>query len=101
MRIMIIGHPQAVLGFSLVGVHGFTATTPEEVNQALETAFSKSDVGIILITEDVASLIGPKMDQLRLRSTIPLVVEIPGPDASQSNRPTLNEVVFRAIGIKI
>jgi V/A-type H+/Na+-transporting ATPase subunit F len=101
MQVMIIGHPQAVLGFSLAGVDGQAATTAEEVNQALEIAFSTPEIGIVLVTEDAASLIGEKMDQLRLRSTIPLVVEIPGPDAPQSQRPTLNEVVFRAIGIKI
>jgi V/A-type H+-transporting ATPase subunit F len=101
MQIMIIGHPQAVLGFSLVGVQGLTATTADEAHQALETAFSTPDVGIILVTEEAASLISSKMDQLRLRSTIPLVVEIPGPDASQTDRQTLNEIVFRAIGVKI
>lgn len=101
MKIMLIGHPQAVLGFSLVGVQGLPAATVAQANQALETAFSTPEVGIILVTEDAASLLGPKMDQLRLRSTIPLVVEIPGPGAAQSKRPTLNEVVFRAIGVKI
>jgi V/A-type H+-transporting ATPase subunit F len=101
MKIMIIGHPQAVLGFSLVGVQGLAATTTAQANQALENAFATPDIGIILVTEDAADLIGPKMDQLRLRSTIPLVVEIPGPGAAPSGRPTLNEVVFRAIGVKI
>ena len=101
MKIMIIGHSQAVLGFSLVGVQGLEATTTAQADQALETALATPDIGIILVTEDAANLIGPKMDQLRLRSTIPLVVEIPGPTAAQSSRPTLNEVVFRAIGIKI
>lgn len=101
MKIMIIGHPQAVLGFSLVGVQGHTATTADQVNEALDQAFATPDIGIILVTEEAANLIGPKMDNLRLRSTIPLVVEIPGPGAAQSSRPTLNELVFRAIGIKI
>jgi len=101
MKVMVIGHPQAVLGFSLVGVQGLPAATAAQANEALEKAFSTPEVGMILVTEEAANLIGPKMDQLRLRSTIPLVVEIPGPGASQSKRPTLNEVVFRAIGVKI
>jgi V/A-type H+-transporting ATPase subunit F len=101
MQVMVIGHPQAVLGFSLVGVHGLAAITAEQANQALERAFSTPDIGIILVTEDAANLIGPRMDQLRLRSTIPLVVEIPGPGTAQTGRPTLNEVVLRAIGVKI
>jgi V/A-type H+-transporting ATPase subunit F len=101
MKVMIIGHPQAVLGFSLVGVQGLAATIAAEVNEALDKAFNTPEVGIILVTEDAAGLIRAKMDQLKLRSTIPLVVEIPGPGANQVNRSTLNEVVFRAIGVKI
>jgi V/A-type H+-transporting ATPase subunit F len=101
MRILVIGHPEAVLGFSLVGVHGQTATSAEEVNQALDSALSSSEVGIILVTQDVAELIGPRMAQLKLRSTVPLVVEIPGPRGMPSDQPSLSEVVQRAIGIKI
>jgi V/A-type H+-transporting ATPase subunit F len=101
MKIMVIGHPEAVLGFSLVGVHGQTATSAEEANQALDSALASSDVGIVLVTDDVARLVEPRMAQLKLRSTVPLVVEIPGPEGTQSDQPTLSEVVQRAIGVKI
>jgi V/A-type H+-transporting ATPase subunit F len=101
MRILVIGHPEAVLGFSLVGVHGQVATSAEEANQALDSALSSTEVGIILVTEDVAGLIEPRMAQLKLRSTIPLVVEIPGPGAQKSDQPSLREVVQRVIGVKI
>jgi vacuolar-type H+-ATPase subunit F/Vma7 len=53
------------------------------------------------VTEDVARLIVPRMDQLKLRSTVPLIVEIPGPEGVRSDQPSLSEVVRRAIGIKI
>jgi vacuolar-type H+-ATPase subunit F/Vma7 len=54
MKILVIGHPEAVLGFSLVGVHGQTATSAEEAHQALDSALASPDVGIILVTEDIA-----------------------------------------------
>ncbi len=101
MRVQIIGNPEAVLGFSLAGVQGQAVSTAAEINQALDEAMSTSDVGIILVTEDVARLIEARMDQLKLHSTIPLVVEIPGPDGMPADQPSLNEIVFRAIGIKI
>ncbi len=101
MKVLVIGHPQAVLGFSLVGVHGRTATSAEEVSRALEDALSAPDVGIILVTEDASRLIEAKMDQLKLRSTVPLVVEIPGPRGMRSDQPSLNEIVWRAIGVRI
>jgi V/A-type H+-transporting ATPase subunit F len=101
MKILVIGNPEAVLGFSLVGVHGQAATTAAEIDQAMNDALSADDVGIILVTEDVARLIEPRMDQLKLHSTVPLVVEVPGPEGVRPGQPSLNEIVLRAIGIKI
>lgn len=101
MKVLVIGHPEAVLGFSLAGVHGQAASTVDEVNKALDDAFASRENGIILVTQDVASLIQPRMDQLKLHSTIPLVVEIPSPAGVPADQPSLGDLVLRAIGIKL
>ena len=101
MKVLVIGHPNAVLGFSLAGVHGQAVTTPDEVNQALDTALAAKDVGIILVTQDVARLIPARVEDLKFHSTIPLVVEIPSPEGVSPDEPSLSEVVLRAIGIKL
>jgi vacuolar-type H+-ATPase subunit F/Vma7 len=101
MKVMVIGHPEAVLGFSLAGVSGIVATSSAEVNQALDVALSTADVGIILVTEDVSTQVGTRMDQLKMHSTVPLVVEIPAPGGPPPGKASLSEMVKRAIGIKI
>lgn len=101
MKVLVIGHPDAALGFSLAGVGGRAVTTAEEANQALDDALRSKDVGIILVTQDVASLIQSRMDHLKLHSTIPLVVEIPSPAGVPEDQPSLSEVVLKAIGIKL
>jgi V/A-type H+-transporting ATPase subunit F len=101
MKVLVIGNPEAVQGFSLVGVHGQAASSAEEVNRALDTALADKDIGIILVTMDVSRLIESRMDRLKLRSTIPLVVEIPGPEGVSPDQPSLSDIVLRAIGIKI
>lgn len=101
MKLLVIGHPEAVLGFSLVGVEGRPASTPAEANQALDVALTDSSLGIILVTEDVTAMIEARMDDLRAHSTVPLVVEIPSPEGRKPGQPTLNDIVLRAIGIKI
>ncbi len=101
MKVLVIGHPEAVLGYSLAGVQGQAASSVEEVNQALDKALSAPDIGIILVTQNVARLIESRMDYLQLRSTIPLVVEIPGPEGVGPDQPSLSDVVLRAIGVKI
>jgi V/A-type H+-transporting ATPase subunit F len=100
MQILVVGNHEAVLGFSLVGVQGKAATTATEVNQALDEALASKEAGIVLVTEDAARLVEGRMDHLKLRSTVPLVVEIPGPQGLRSDRPSLNELVLRAIGVK-
>ena len=101
MKLVVIGQPDAVLGFSLVGVHGQAVTSATEASQTLESALSDSDVGIILVTEDVANLIAPRMEQLMLHMTVPLVVVIPPPSGSAPGWPSLSEMVRRAVGMKI
>jgi V/A-type H+-transporting ATPase subunit F len=101
MKLLVIGHQEAVLGFSLVGVEGRMATTAGDVSRTLDEALSMKDIGIILVTQELARLIQPKMDQLKLRSTIPLVIEIPGPKGPPPDEPSLGEIVLKAIGIKL
>jgi V/A-type H+/Na+-transporting ATPase subunit F len=101
MKVMVIGHPEAVMGFSLVGVQGKSAQTAEEATRALDDAFSTEDVGIILVTDDVGALIRDRMDQLKLHSTVPLVLEIPSPGEEQPNQPSITDIVFRAIGVRL
>ena len=101
MKVLVIGHSNAVLGFSLAGVHGQAVTTPDEVNQALDNALAAKDIGIILLTQDVARLIQARVEDLKLHSTIPLVVEIPSPVGVSPDERSISEVVLRAIGIKL
>ena len=101
MKVLVIGHPDAVLGFSLAGVHGQAVTNAAEANEALDSAFASKDTGIILVTQDVAKLVQARVEDLKLHSTVPLVVEIPSPEGVSPDEPTLSEVVLKAIGIKL
>lgn len=101
MKLMVIGHQDAVRGFALVGVEGQIATTGETVNQALDAALDDKSIGIVLVTEEAAALARQRMDYLAVHSTIPLVVEIPGPDKTQMDQPSLSEVIRRTTGVRI
>ncbi len=101
MKILVVGHPEAVLGFSLAGVDGRPVQNAEQANRALGEALAAKDVGIVLVTKDVARMMQPRMDYLKLHSTVPLIVEIPGPEGVAPDEPSLSEIVLRAIGIKL
>ncbi|MBC8449902.1 MAG: V-type ATP synthase subunit F [Chloroflexi bacterium] len=101
MKLLVIGNQDAVWGFALAGVRGQVATTAEELNRALDAALSDEEVGIVLVTEDVANLARRRVDTLRVSSAVPLVVEIPGPEGPRPDRPPLSEVIRRTIGVRI
>ena len=101
MKVLVIGQPEAVLGFSLAGVEGISASTPDEINKALDKGLAKNGIGIILITQDASSQIQGRMDLLRKQSTVPLVVEIPGPEGTGADQSTIGDILLRAIGIKL
>lgn len=99
MDYFVIGDEDTVLGFSLVGVFGVVATCTDEAKAAWDKAIENRDYGVIIITEDVASLIRPVVDRYLFSETFPLVVEIPG----RSGKPSrdLRTLVNEAIGVSI
>lgn len=96
----VIGSPDAVRGFALAGVRGRIVETAEELNRALDAALAE-DIDILLVTEDVADLDRERVDTLMVRSTAPLVVEIPGPGGPSPERASLSELIRRTIGVRI
>ena len=101
MKVMVVGHPDAVLGFALAGVGGHSVGSAAEANHILDEVLADPEVGIVLVTDDEAAMIETRMDQLKMHSTVPLVVEIPAPEKYRPEKVPLSEVVKRAIGIKI
>jgi len=98
MRLYVIGHEDAVLGFSLAGVEGLATRDPQEAIERLEELAADGETGIIIVTSDLAEKLGSEIDALRNRSDVPLVLEIPAP-GYPLRRPPLRELIRRAIGI--
>jgi V/A-type H+-transporting ATPase subunit F len=101
MRYFIIGDEDAVLGFGLVGVEGKVAASVAQAREAFSTVLDQSDIGVIIITERVADLIRPQVDQFIFTRSFPLIVEIPDRKGPLSGKPGIREMVNQAIGIKL
>jgi V/A-type H+/Na+-transporting ATPase subunit F len=101
MQIRVIGHPDAVLGFALAGVPGTPVHTEAEAQKALDEVLQLPEAGIVLVTKDISRLLQDRMEALKLRSSLPLIVEIPSPEGAPEGEPSLGELVLRAIGIRL
>ena len=100
MDIFVIGDENAILGFSLVGIEGRVVKSFPEAQQALDEALARSDLKILLITEDWAAQMQDRIDDLKMNNKQPLVMDIPGPGTQQQGE-TLRELVEKVIGIPI
>jgi V/A-type H+-transporting ATPase subunit F len=101
MKFFVIGDRQTVLGFRLVGIEGRTVTEREEALTVLAEAVSSKDIGIVLITEAVASKVRDEVDARLFGIGFPLVLEIPDALGPSPERMKIEEVVRKAIGISI
>jgi V/A-type H+-transporting ATPase subunit F len=101
MKLLVIGNQAAVLGFALTGVGGRVVTSVEELHAAVDEALASDEVGILLVTEDVVDLDRGWLEHLMVSRSMPLIVEIPGPEGPSGDRPSLSEVIRRTIGVEL
>ncbi len=101
MKFYCIADEDTVRGFRLAGIAGQVVTTAPQAAIALAAVVARADVGIIILTENVAAGIRGQVDAIRLARTRPLVVEIPGPEGPVTGRKSLREFVQEAVGIRV
>ena len=101
MKFFVIGDRETVLGFRLVGVEGTIATLRADALVALKEAVEGKSVGVVLITERVAAEIRDEVEARLYGFGFPLVLEIPDSSGPAPERPKIEEVVRKAVGISI
>lgn len=99
MEYFVIGDDDTVLGFSLVGVAGISVKNADEASRAWAKALEDKSNGVIIITEDAASMIRATVDRYLFSESFPLVVEIPGVEGKKGR--DLKALVNDAIGVSI
>jgi V/A-type H+-transporting ATPase subunit F len=101
MKFFVIGDRQTVLGFRLVGIQGTLAAEREDALAALDAAVTRKDIGIVLITEALAAKVRDEVDARLYGIGFPLVLEIPDASGASPERPDIEDVVRKAIGISV
>ena len=96
----VIGSENCVLGLALVGVEGSVVQDAQELQGALDAALGDASIAILLISRETASLARERVDQLKVASMTPLVVEVPGQGEAVSY-PPLKEFVQRVVGVAL
>lgn len=85
----------------LAGISGVVAHGGDETAGAIDKALRDKELAIIVITELAAASVPEKMQNLRKRDSLPLIVEIPDRHGSRHDADFLSRYVREAIGVKV
>jgi V/A-type H+-transporting ATPase subunit F len=90
MRIIAIGSKVFVTSFQMAGIEGIYVDSPMDAMSKINSIISKgssnnnsNDVGLILISDDVAASIRKELTEFRAKNPIPLVFELPAPGSKK------------------
>ena len=101
MKLFCIADEDTVRGFRLAGVAGEVVSDAGEAVDAVKRAAAMPGLGLLVVTDVVASEAQAEIDRIRLECVQPLIAEIPGPDGPMKGRKTLREFVQEAVGISV
>ncbi|MFQ5475564.1 MAG: V-type ATP synthase subunit F [Nitrosopumilus sp.] len=65
MKLFTVGNKSFVTSFQLAGVPGVITETPDKAYDEIKKLTDNSDVGLILVSDDISESIGDKLTALR------------------------------------
>lgn len=101
MHVHVIGDVDSVLGFRLAGVEGTVATDRISALEALKAVLERKETGIVLLTEPVAAQVRDTFESHVYGMGFPLLLEIPDASGPDPARMRVEDIVRKAIGIKL
>ncbi|HET6727453.1 MAG TPA: V-type ATP synthase subunit F [Nitrososphaeraceae archaeon] len=88
---MAVGSRIFVTSFQLAGVEGIKVDSSTEALHHINSLDTVSDVGLVLISEDIGKEIRTQLTNIRANRPIPLIFELPAPGS------TKEKVDYRAL----
>ncbi len=83
MRIIAIGSRVFVTSFQLAGVKGVKVESSSEALTEINRMGDTSDVGLVLLSDDIGKDIRTQLTNLRAKRPIPLIFELPSPGSKK------------------
>jgi V/A-type H+/Na+-transporting ATPase subunit F len=82
---MAVGSRIFVTSFQLAGVEGIKVDSSTEALHHINSLDTVSDVGLVLISEDIGKEIRTQLTNTRANRPIPLIFELPAPGSTKEN----------------
>ena len=65
-----------VRGFGFAGIDGVVVKNAQEAKEAIRQMLTDEDVGLILVAQGIANLLGGEFDAYRFRKHLPLILSV-------------------------
>lgn len=102
MQIYLISdNRDTLVGMRLAGVKGTIVNDKKEAEKLLESLLKNKNIGIVLLTERLAEEIRSKIDFIKIKRDIPLIVEIPDRFGSIKDENYITSYIKDSIGINV
>ena len=98
---LISDNIDTLTGMRLAGVEGVVVHEAKEVKAAIDKVLSNKEIGILLITEKLSTLIPDYINDIKLNRKTPLLVEIPDRHGSGRKKEFITSYIKEAIGVKL
>lgn len=98
--LLISGNKDIIVGLRLSGISGVLAETTEEINESFDNAVRDSEMGIIILTENIFDIIKDKVLDIKNSKSTPLIVTIPDRGGLRDKNFIMKHIK-ESIGIKI
>ena len=95
MKVITVGSRVFVTSFQLAGVQGKIVESSDDAFEEIKKLYTDSDVGLVLVSDDLTEQINDKLTKLRAQQSTPLVFSLPASGSEKS------EVDYRVMLKKI
>ncbi len=84
MKLFTVGNKSFVTSFQLAGVSGIISETPQKAFDEIKKLTDDSDVGLILVSDDISESIGDELTALRAeKDTLVFALAATGSEKTQ------------------
>jgi len=83
LKVVAVGGRAFVTGFVLSGISGEYASSPSEALKKVRDLSNAKEVGLIIVSDEVAKPIRDELTALKSKKAVPLIYEVPGPGSKQ------------------
>lgn len=98
--LLISDNKDTIIGLRLSGIEGILARDDEKINREFDRAVEDKEIGIIILTENIAERIKEKVLELKTEGADQLVVTIPD-RSGLKDKNFIMRYIKESIGIKI